>query len=155
MNNNLFTLLLVVLLSSSGWAKSYKIKDPLILAQKIASDAMRVNAEMLKIETQNTAHSNTANYIPRSLHAKTIKNSAGKVGSVAIGKVVKHNKKTKLVYNPEHPLSDKDGMVRMPDIDPLISMMNLHKAREDNARMMRVHEIATRLTQQTAQLMNK
>ncbi len=31
----------------------------------------------------------------------------------------------RLVYNPEHPYADEDGMVRMPDIDMSTQMTNL------------------------------
>ena len=92
----------------------------------IAGTGITVHRTWLDAVSDNIANMNNVSptsgkaYQERFVVAAQAQNGPGaEVGGVLFG-----DPKGRLVYQPDHPLADKDGMVRYPDID-LSSQMKI------------------------------
>lgn len=49
---------------------------------------------------------------------------------VRVARIEEDMRPPKMVYNPNHPLANADGYVAMPNIDPMMEMVNLLEAQK-------------------------
>ncbi|OXB94502.1 flagellar basal body rod protein FlgC [Parageobacillus galactosidasius] len=64
-----------------------------------------------------------------STYLQTAMNSRASVGNgVKVTKIMEDQTPFKLVYDPSHPDADRDGYVRLPNVDPLKEMVDLISA---------------------------
>lgn len=56
------------------------------------------------------------------------KEGAIPLSEVKIKKVIQDNSPYKLKYDPQNPLADKDGYVKLPNIDPMREMVDMISA---------------------------
>jgi flagellar basal-body rod protein FlgC len=64
-----------------------------------------------------------------STYLQTAMNSRASVGNgVKVTKIIEDQTPFKLVYVPSHPDADRDGYVRLPNVDPLKEMVDLISA---------------------------
>ena len=64
-----------------------------------------------------------------STYLQTAMNSRASVGNgVKVTKIIEDQTPFKLVYDPSHPDADRDGYVRLPNVDPLKEMVDLISA---------------------------
>lgn len=54
--------------------------------------------------------------------------AAGSSGGVKVTQIMEDRTPPKLVYNPSHPDADKDGYVKMPNVDVLKEMVDMISA---------------------------
>jgi flagellar basal-body rod protein FlgC len=108
--------------------------------------SMRVSASGLEAQTQrmNTISSNVANaetvgYKRKDplVAAETDRESFGEildnqldenVQGVRVQDIVEDTRPPRMVYNPNHPQANADGMVAMPNINPVEEMANMISA---------------------------
>lgn len=75
--------------------------------------------KMVEIASSNS-NSSFANIFNDSISAN------GEIGDgVKVTKIKEDQTPFKLVYNPDHPDADKNGYVKMPNVDPLKEMVDL------------------------------
>jgi flagellar basal-body rod protein FlgC len=55
-------------------------------------------------------------------------NESTKAGGVRVSEIVEDEEPFKLVYNPNHPDSNQEGYVQVPNVDPLKEMVDLMSA---------------------------
>lgn len=75
-----------------------------------------------------------------------------KEGGVAVMEIVEDKTPFQKVYNPSHPDADKDGMVRMPNVNlskEMVDMIQSSKMYETNVT---VYNIAKKMAQDTLQI---
>ncbi|GAB7189396.1 flagellar basal body rod protein FlgC [Kineococcus sp. NUM-3379] len=93
----------------------------------IAGTGVTVNRKWMDVVSDNLANMNTASrtdqagFRERFLVATEAADGKGvQVGGVALG-----GTEGRIVHDPNHPLADADGNVKMPDIDMGTQMTNL------------------------------
>jgi flagellar basal-body rod protein FlgC len=107
-------------------------------AINIAASALNMHQAWLNAISDNIANVNTAK--PTSGNAfqaryLEVQEQTGNDG-VAVSQVVKGSATGKVVYDPTNPIADKDGYVRMPDIDlgeQMSSMIMAQRGYQANA----------------------
>jgi flagellar basal-body rod protein FlgC len=96
----------------------------------IAGSGLTVYRKWLDAVSDNIANMNTVTptsgkaFQARYVIAREVDFGNG-VGGAEVAGAAFGDEKGRLVYQPDHPLADKDGMVRMPDIDLSSQMTQL------------------------------
>jgi flagellar basal-body rod protein FlgC len=93
----------------------------------IAGTALTVHRKWLDAISDNIANVNTARPTSEdAFQARYVVAQAGEGNSgVYVQGAAWGDKEGRLVYDPQNPIADKDGMVRMPDIDLASQMSQL------------------------------
>ena len=98
----------------------------------IAASGMNLFKTWIDATADNVSNVNTVRstedpaYQQRFVVAETGRYQRGEVGTGArVAGVVFGDPEGRVVYDPNHPLSDEEGMVRMPDMDLSDQMTNL------------------------------
>jgi flagellar basal-body rod protein FlgC len=105
-------------------------------AMTISAMGMKVQGTRLRVITENIANADTAGLTPGSepYHRQTItfKNVLDKKMGLDLVEVnqISTDKKTPfpMKYMPDHPAADEKGMVKMPNVNSLIEIMDVKEA---------------------------
>ncbi len=130
------------------------MSDPLANVLKMMSSSMQANTKRLRVAAENMANAKSADYTPKNIEFKTKVDPRTKDSTLTVKRIYADDKRIKDVYDPLHPNANKDGYVRMPDIDPLTEMMNIEQTKRDYSMAMRVHEVVTDIQHKTLKLIN-
>ncbi len=119
----------------------------LSVSADIAVSGMKAQAERLRIISENMANADSVavkpgedpyrrqvvsfkNYVDRETGAQMVK----------VDKVLKDNAPFEKKYAPNHPGADAEGYISLPNVNPLIEMMDMKEAQrsyEANLNVMR------------------
>lgn len=105
-------------------------------AMTISSRGMQAQSTRIRVVSENIANSATTGLTPGSdpYQRKTItfKNAMDRQAGMKLVEVddIGTDKKTpfKMKYMPDSPAADQNGYVKMPNVDPLIEMMDMKEA---------------------------
>lgn len=105
-------------------------------AIKISSMGMRAQGTRLRVITENMANAETTgrtpNEEPYRRQTITFKNHMDREAGVKLVEVdsVREDYKTPfpLKYLPDHPAANADGYVQMPNVNPLLEIMDIREA---------------------------
>jgi flagellar basal-body rod protein FlgC len=95
---------------------------PIFGAIGVASTGVTVHRKWLDAISDNIANVNTARptsaaaFQARYVIARSVTSPDG-AGGVQVGGIALGNAQGRLVHDPQHPMADAGGYVRMPDID--------------------------------------
>lgn len=109
--------------------------DDLNTALAISASGMRAQSGRIRIVAENLANANStasapgldpyrrqvpvfSNYVDRKSDAHLVKMSRVELDPTAFA----------LKFDPSHPAADAEGYVRLPNVNPLIEMMDLREA---------------------------
>lgn len=105
------------------------------ISADVAASGMRVQAERLKVISQNMANadsvSTTPGEDPYRRQVVSFQNYVDKESGaqmVRVDKVVKDNSPFEKRYAPNHPGADAQGYISLPNVNPLIEMMDMKEA---------------------------
>lgn len=121
--------------------------NDLTLSADIAASGMRAQSERLKVISQNMANADSlstekgkdpyrrqvvsfANYIDEKTGAQKVK----------VDRIVKDMSPFEKKYDPHHPAADDRGYVSLPNVNPLVEMMDMKEAQrvyEANLNMLK------------------
>ncbi|MGB4056459.1 MAG: flagellar basal body rod protein FlgC [Alphaproteobacteria bacterium] len=112
------------------------MSSDILNAMKISAMGMKVQGTRLRVITENVANADTTGLTPGSepFHRQTItfKNVLDKklgVGLVEVDKIAEdRNTPFPLKFMPDHPAANEQGMVKMPNINALIEIMDVREA---------------------------
>lgn len=100
----------------------------------IAGSGMTAQSQRLNVVASNLANAeSTTGPDGKPYHAKQVLFSttsfSGQPGQgVRVAAVVEDNAPLKAVYDPKHPMANKDGYVMMPNVNPVDEMVNMISA---------------------------
>lgn len=121
------------------------MSDSLTNMMKAATSAMNANDMKAKIAAENMANAKSANYTPKSIHFRAKLNPKDGLETVEISKIKPETGKVRQVHDPTHPEADQDGMVTMPDINPLSSLLDLQESKHATERALQVYKMGSDL----------
>lgn len=121
--------------------------NDLTISADIAASGMKAQAERLKVISQNMANADSvsvekgkapyrrqvvsfANYVDNKTGAEKVK----------VDKIVKDMSPFEKKYDPHHPAADKQGYIELPNVNPLVEMMDMKEAQrvyEANLNMLK------------------
>ncbi len=118
----------------------------LSVSADIAVSGMKAQAERLRVISENMANADSVGVRPGEdpyrRQVVTFKNYIDKetgAQMVKVDKVVPDKSEFQMKYMPNHPAANEQGYVAMPNVNPLIEMMDMKEAQrsyEANMSMM-------------------
>ena len=123
----------------------------------IAGSALYVHRKWMDAVSDNIANANTVTgtnqdaFQERFIVAQAVDYGSGE-GGVEVGSARLGSAAGRLVYQPDHPLADAKGYVKMPDMDLGDQMVALMMAQRGYQAQLAVIERATTAYQQALQL---
>lgn len=119
----------------------------LMVSADIAASGMRAQAERLKVIAQNMANADSVSTTPGGEpYRRQVVNFQNYVDQetgaqmVRVNKVAKDQSEFEKQYAPNHPGADKNGYISLPNVNPLIEMMDMKEAQrayDANLNMMK------------------
>lgn len=107
----------------------------LTLSADIAASGMKAQAERLKVISQNMANvdsvSSTPGGEPYRRQVVTFENYLDpQTGAqkVRVNNIIKDESPFEKKYDPNHPGADEKGYISLPNVNPLIEMMDMKEA---------------------------
>ena len=127
---------------------------------KISAAGMRVQGERLKVISENIANADSVSPVkggdPYRRKIVTFQNVLDRdLGAdlVRVRGVAYDRSDFKKVYKPGHPAADKDGYVRMPNVNPLIEMMDMREAQRSYEANLRILDVSKTMLTRTIDLL--
>ncbi|WP_336795291.1 flagellar basal body rod protein FlgC [Erwinia aphidicola] len=96
----------------------------------ISGSAMTAQSKRLNVSASNMANADSVAgpdgqpYRARQVTFEVDAHAGGDIGGVKIGEVVESTAPDRLVYEPGNPLADRQGYVRMPNVNVVNEMVN-------------------------------
>ncbi len=107
----------------------------LTLSADIAASGMKAQSERLKVISQNMANADSVSTEPGGdpyrRQVVTFQNYIDKqtgAQKVRVDKIIKDMSPFEKKYEPNHPGADANGYVSLPNVNPLVEMMDMKEA---------------------------
>jgi flagellar basal-body rod protein FlgC len=124
--------------------------------------ASGMNAESVRLRTiaENVANSESTSTSPggdpyrrKLVTFKDVFDKSVGVNQVKIDKVTTDNSQLEKRYDPQNPGADKDGYVLMPNVNPLIEMMDMRQAQRSYEANLSVIDVTRSMAVNTVNLL--
>lgn len=115
----------------------------------IKATGSALNAEKVRMDivAQNIANSNTTRDVDGNPYQRKVVSfeavlgaEPGISGGVRVAGITSDKREGETIYNPQHPHADKDGVVRMPNVNlaiEMVDMLSASRAYEANLAVVR------------------
>ncbi|MCP4395193.1 MAG: flagellar basal body rod protein FlgC [Alphaproteobacteria bacterium] len=134
--------------------------DDLLVSSKLAVAGLKAQAKRLRVISENLANADsvasTPGGMPYQRKVVTFQNVLDKeigVETVKAGKVIKDKSEFAKEYNPSHPAAGSDGYVMLPNVNPLIEMMDMKEAQRSYEANLRTVEASRNMMKNTIGLL--
>ena len=131
-------------------------------AMAVASSGMRVQSDRMKVISENIANADSTSPTPgadpyrRKVPTVTSKFDRELGASmVESGKTVNDKSEFRSQYDPGNPNADKQGYVKLPNVDPLIEIMDMREAQRSFEADLTVMDTTKQMLAKTVDLLNK
>lgn len=132
----------------------------LMTAMELAAKGMKAQGVRMRVISENLANAETTGKSPGQLPYQrqivTFKNEMNRAQGtkgVAVDRIVGDRSDFVLKYDPSHPAADKKGYVKMPNVNPLIEMMDMREAQRSYEANLGVIEMARSMMMRTIDLL--
>ena len=133
----------------------------LLKALKISASGMHAQSARMRVAAENMANSETMPSQPggdpyrrKTITFKNVLDRALGVKTVSVGKIDVDKSAFEKRYDPSHPMADKDGHVLMPNVKPLVEMMDMREAQRSYEANISVIESTKRMLMRTIDLLH-
>ena len=131
-------------------------------AMAVAASGMRVQTDRMKVISENIANADSTSPVPgadpyrRKVPTVTSKFDRELGASlVESGKTVSDKSEFRSRYDPGNPNADKQGYVKLPNVDPLIEIMDMREAQRSFEADLTVMDTTKQMLAKTVDLLNK
>lgn len=132
----------------------------LLDAMAQAAKGMKAQGVRMRVISENLANADTAapaaGGSPYQRKIVTFKNTLDKVSGqkeVAVDKIMADRSEFVLKYDPSHPSADKNGYVKMPNVNPMVEMMDMREAQRSYEANLGVIDMAKGMLMRTLDLL--
>ena len=131
-------------------------------AMAVAASGMRVQSDRMKVISENIANADSTSPTPgadpyrRKVPTVTSKfdHELG-ASMVESGKTINDKSEFRSQYDPGNPNADKQGYVKLPNVDPLIEIMDMREAQRSFEADLTVMDTTKQMLAKTVDLLNK
>ena len=128
----------------------------------VAASGMRVQSDRMKVISENIANADSTSPVPgadpyrRKVPTVTSKFDRELGASlVESGKTINDKSEFRSQYDPGNPNADKQGYVKLPNVDPLIEIMDMREAQRSFEADLTVMDTTKQMLAKTVDLLNK
>ena len=129
-------------------------------AKQVSAAGMAAQAKRLRIVSENLANASSTSQTPGGDPYRrklvTFKNVLDRQKGVEIVKADQQSKDMSpfpLKYEPTHPAADKNGYVKMPNVNTLMEMMDMREAQRSYEANLGALQTSRKMTQQMVDLL--
>ncbi len=126
----------------------------------IAASGMRVQTQRMKVISENIANADSTSPVPggdpyrRKVPTVTEKfDSQLGVNLVESGRTVTDKSEFRSQYDPGNPNADKQGYVKLPNVDPLIEILDMREAQRSYEADLTVMDTTKQMLAKTVDLL--
>jgi len=134
----------------------------LMEAMAQAAKGMKAQGIRMRVISENLANAETTAKTPggdpyqrKSVTFKNVLDRAKGIESIEVEKVTPQKAEFVLKYDPAHPAADKNGYVKMPNINTLIEMMDMKEAQRSYEANLGVIEVARGMLMRTLDVLSR
>ena len=131
-------------------------------SMSVAASGMRAQTERMKTISENIANANSTSPIkgadPYRRKIATIKPDFDReldATLVKAGKPIPDKSEFRSPYDPGNPNADKQGYVKLPNVDSLVEIMDMREAQRSYEADLSVMESTKQMLAKTVDLLNK
>ena len=131
-------------------------------SMSIAAAGMRVQSDRMKVIAENIANADSTSQKPGGdpyrRKVTTVTQSFDRelgVNLVESGKTVEDKSDFRSQYDPGNPTADAKGYVKLPNVDPLIEIMDMREAQRSYEADLTVMTSTKQMMSQAVGLLNK
>lgn len=128
----------------------------------VAASGMRAQSERMKIIAENLANANstasTATGDPYRRQIATVKSEFDRQLNATVvksSKPVDDMSGFRLQYDPGNPAADKQGYIKLPNVNSLVEIMDMQEAQRSYQADLTVMDAAKTMQARTVDLLNK
>jgi len=127
----------------------------------IASSGLNSQTQRLRVIAENIANTDTTAQEPgglpyrrKTITFKNVFDRAVGVNRVKVAQVGTDHKPFERRFDPSHVAADKDGFVQMPNVEPMIELMDLREAQRSYEANLNLIEVTRTMLQQTIDILH-
>ena len=128
----------------------------------IAASGMRAQSSRMRVIAENIANANSTSPTPdgdpyRRQVATINSEFDQQLGATVVeaGKPVEDQSDFRLQYDPGNPAADKQGYVKLPNVNPLVEIMDMREAQRSYEADLTVMEASKSMLARTVDLLKK
>jgi flagellar basal-body rod protein FlgC len=132
----------------------------LVKAMEAAAQGMKAQGTRMRIISENMANAETtgktsedAPYQRQIVTFKNVLNRHTGSKEVDVDRVVKDGTPFIMKYDPSHPAADSKGYVKMPNVNPLLEIMDMREAQRSYEANLGVIQMARSMLMHTIDLL--
>ena len=132
----------------------------LIKTIKISAAGMHAQGVRIKTIAENLANSESLSSVPgedpyrrKTVSFKNVLDRKLDTELVQIGSIDRDQSAFKKRFDPGHPAADKDGYVKLPNVNSLIEMMDMREAQRTYRANLSIIEVAKGMMSRTIDLL--
>lgn len=134
----------------------------LLEAMQMAAKGMKAQGVRMRVISENMANADTTaktpNGNPYQRKIVTFKNTldrASGMKAVDVDKVIPDETDFTLKYAPSHPAADKNGYIKLPNVNTLVEMMDMREAQRSYEANLGVIDIAKSMLMRTLEILGR
>jgi flagellar basal-body rod protein FlgC len=128
---------------------------------RVAASGLTAQSDRLRVIAENLANADSAGTTPgaepyrrKIVTFHSVLDKATGVGLVKSGKATTASGDFERRYDPSHPAADAQGYVMMPNVNPLIEMMDMREAQRTYEANLNVIDAAKSMLSRAADLLH-
>lgn len=128
----------------------------LIDSMSEAAKGMKVQGVRMRVISENMANAETTAtqkggdpYQRKVVTFKNVLDKANGQKEVEVDKVSTDNSDFIMKYDPGHPYADANGYVKMPNVNPLVEMMDMREAQRSYEANLGVIDVSKQMVSET------
>ncbi|MFH1157646.1 MAG: flagellar basal body rod protein FlgC [Pseudomonadota bacterium] len=134
----------------------------LLDAMAQAAQGMKAQGVRMRVISENLANAETtgkekgqAPYQRKIVTFKNILDRASGRKQVEVDRILPDRSDFIMKYDPSHPAADKNGYVKMPNVNPLLEMMDMREAQRSYEANLGVIDMAKGMLMRTLELLSR
>ncbi len=128
----------------------------------VAASGMRTQSERMKVIAENIANASSTSPVPggdpyRRKIATVTSSFDRELGATLVesGKTIADKSEFRSQYDPGNPNADKQGYVKLPNVDPLVEIMDMREAQRSYEADLTVMDSTKQMLARTVDLLSK
>ncbi len=132
----------------------------LVKTLKISAAGMQAQGTRLRVISENIANANSLAEKPggdpyrrKTVTFKNVLDRALQARKVEVDKIIPDKGEFTKKYDPHHPAADGDGYVLIPNVKPLVEMMDMREAQRSYEANLSVIEVSKGMLMRTIDML--
>ncbi|MBN2752057.1 MAG: flagellar basal body rod protein FlgC [Rhodospirillaceae bacterium] len=134
--------------------------DDLMVSTQVSTSGMKAQATRLRVVSENIANADSigsspgeAPYRRKTLSFKSALNREIGAEVVKVNKISTDRSDFEKRYDPNHPASGADGYVQLPNVNPLVEMMDMREAQRGYEANLNAMQISRQMISKTVDML--